>query len=246
MCKAACVCVCHTRVPPPRECAALGPGGAWGRGGGGHLGDVLVHSPLSIAHACELPCPTPPDGTRLCAISASRLCTPRVHRHPQSLHTHLHLSPRTPVRAQAVPAHKCAFPSVLFSPVLAHLCAFPPPVSVCTCAFTPHFCTCTCVCPQSSHNERTSVLAHPCAFLCPLFLHTHAHLHPQSLHARAHLSPCTPMHVHTHPLHVHVPCTTAPYLHTQHLHGNVCPHARVSLRGGGGKVTMRGPHGTPR
>ena len=169
-----------TRVgsPPPRGGPGRGGGGGRGPGGGGgHLGDVLVHSPPSIAHACELPCPTPPNGTQMCAISASRLCTPRVHRHPQSLHTHLHLSPRTPVRAQAVLAHKCAFPPVLFSPVLAHLCAFPP--------------------------QSLCALVH----LHPIFAHARAcALSPctmsvlRSLHTRVHFCApyfCTPTHIYT-------------------------------------------------
>ena len=191
------------------------------------------------------PAPLPPMA-HVCVPSVLPVFAPPVCTDTPSPYTHTCISVLAPLCVHKQSLLTSVHSPQFFSAQSLHTCVHsPPPVPVCTCAFTPHFCTCTCVCPQSLHNERTSVLAHPCAFLCPLFLHTHAHLHPQSLHARAHLSPCTPMHVHTHPLHVHVPCTTAPYLHTQHLHGNVCPHARVSLRGGGGKVTMRGPHGTP-
>ena len=227
--KAACVCVCHTRVPPPRERAALGLGGAWGRGGG--RGGVtleesscthlcpLVHTrvsspaPLPLMHACvpsahpmfaRLPAFPPPALARpyLCTISpCTQVCTAPRPFHP---------SPCTRV---------CRLP-------------LPPPIGPCVllCVSAPFLHT---------HVRVPSALAQlvpfsPCTPVCtpgpPIFACLRV-LAPPVLTLS-----CSP-----HSLHTRVP-RAAPYLHTQHLHGCGCPpHACVTWGGWG-----EGDHeGTP-
>ena len=190
-----------------------------------------MHSPVpSGAHACELPCPLP----------LTHACVPSAH----------------PMFARLP-----AFPP----PALArpYLCTISPCTQVCTTPRPFHLSPCTRVCRLPPPPPIG-----PCVLSCVSapFLHTHVPV-PSALAQLVPFSPCTPvctpgppifarlralappvltLSCSPHSLHTRVPRAAPPYLHTQHLHGRGCPpHACVTW-GGGGKVTMRGPHVTPR